>query len=84
MVITLTGQTVTVVVNVSGMIKNVKEEIQNVLGIPIKQQRLIFADQQLEDGHTLGHYKFYQDRACICPSGRLKKATWSERERKRT
>ena len=64
MVMTLTGQTITVVANVSGTIKNVKEEIQNVVGIPIEQQRLIFADQQLEDGHTLGHYN-------VSPSSRL-------------
>ncbi|XP_034253166.1 ubiquitin-40S ribosomal protein S27a [Thrips palmi] len=37
-------------------VEHVKSEIQIREGIPIDQQRLIFAGQQLEDGQTLADY----------------------------
>ena len=55
------GKTITMDVGASHTINNIKAIIKDREGIPMKQQRLFYQDQQHEDGYSISDYDIQKE-----------------------
>ncbi len=57
----LAGRTITLNIELADSIDKIKEQIQDKLGIPPDQQRLLYAGKQLMENMTIGNYNVQKE-----------------------
>ena len=60
-VMTLTGRNITIIVEPTDTIKNVKVKVKDKDGVPTNEQRLIYAGHELKDNQTLEDYSIQSE-----------------------
>jgi len=58
---TLTGKTITLDVESSDTIADVKLSLEEKVGIPLDQVRVVVTGKQLKDSYTLAHYNIQKE-----------------------
>ena len=58
---TLTGRTVSLIVDEDESIRTVKQKFKDKDGVPVNEQRLIYGGHELKDNQTLKDYGIYRD-----------------------
>ncbi|AYV84766.1 MAG: ubiquitin family protein [Hyperionvirus sp.] len=58
---TVTGRTITLDVLPTSAVEEVKMLIRRIEGIPLEQQRVVYAGRQLEDGKVIGDYNIQRE-----------------------
>lgn len=58
---TLTGRTVMLIVVETDTVSSVKQKLKDKDGVPVDEQRLLFAGHELKDSSTLKDYNIQKD-----------------------
>lgn len=58
---TLTGRTITIIVEPTDTVRNVKEKIKDKDAVPVNEQRLLYAGKELKDEDKLLDYNIQME-----------------------
>ena len=58
---TLTGRTITIIVEPTDTVRNVKEKIKDKDAVPVNEQRLLYAGKELKDEDRLLDYNIQME-----------------------